>query len=830
MIRSTLRGVTVALLLVACLAAPAPGEEKLTVVHIGRIGKAATALVECDRGGGKAHGSAFCIHASGLFVTNRHVVAGSTAVRLVLDPALKTQRIVKAEVIRTDPETDLALLRAEGVEDLPVLALGDSGKVEELEEVVACGFPFGKSLRMAKDGYPAVSLEKVTVTSLRLEAGELHRIQVDVTLEPGNSGGALLNLRGKIVGVVVSGVRGAGGHFVIPSDRLAAFLAVPDLRLTAPALTRANQDRPASFEARVVSAIAPGHRLSVDLVLRAGNGPERRQEMKFDAGVYRLTAVPVPPVKRHLELTAQFETGTVTGLVADRDIAIGKQQMKLSACSRLQSRPHPVVTLTGGKTIEGAPTGLEKVDFLIGGQTVTLDLSRSAAVKIDAPGPVTAVDCTLIARQGVEEVGRSLTRLPIGGVALVEAADPSAGGLAPPELAGDKVVKKLPDLASDICVGGGGRYLVLHLPKLKKLAIFDVNAAAIVRYIPLTDDKIVYAAGLDKVVIGLTKKGVVERWDLRTGKKESSRTVPGAADIDRVLLGSASHGPVLVNSVFHDLRTLSPLPITTPKGHPAPWSPVSADGTVFGAWKPNQSPAESTSLVLGGDELKRYDAGGLGHIVPGPDGRAVFTAKGVWTNQLKASPDSPSEGYCLPAVEGNFYLTLTSAAKGKGGRLAVSLLGNELPLVKDAGIDHGIHFDGWDRNFFGPWKRVFLLPKANLVVVFPESNDRLELHRFDVDKALEKSGRDYLLVTTRPPLTAKRGAEFVYRVGVKSNKGGVKFEISSGPEGMTVSPKGEVEWKVPADAKAETVEVILGIRSGAAQEVFHTFALRLTDK
>ena len=171
MIRSTIRGATVGLLLVACLVASARAErlakadlvrhadeKKLTLVQIGRLGKAATALVECDLRGGKGHGSAFCIHPSGLFVTNEHVVAGSTAVRLVLDPSLKTQKVVKARVVRIDRENDLALLRAEGVEALPVLALGDGGGLEELEEVVACGFPFGRSLTVSKDDYPAVSI------------------------------------------------------------------------------------------------------------------------------------------------------------------------------------------------------------------------------------------------------------------------------------------------------------------------------------------------------------------------------------------------------------------------------------------------------------------------------------------------------------------------------------------------------------------------------------------------------------------------------------------------------------------------------------------------
>jgi hypothetical protein len=427
-------------------------------------------------------------------------------------------------------------------------------------------------------------------------------------------------------------------------------------------------------------------------------------------------------------------------------------------------------------------------------------------------------------------VGRSKTRLPIEGVTLVQPADLSGTGIVPARLGEEKLVKKLPDIAGDICVGGGGRYLVLHLPKLKKLAVFDVNEAAIVRYLPLTEDKVVFAAGLEKVVVGLTAKGALERWDLHSGEKELTRTAPDAADVNRVLLGSASRGPVLVNETFLDLQTLKPVPIKFTEGYPPPWSPVSADGTVFGAWKANQSPTESTSFVLQGTELKRYNEGGMGHIVPGPDGQFVYTAAGVRTNQLKGVGWAPAKpGYCLPAVEGSFFLALTPAEGGKGGRLTISLQGNDQPLVKDAGFDHGVHFDGWDRELFGPWKRVFFIPRAKVIVVFPDGNDRLELYPFDVEAALDRSGLDYLLITSRPPAQAKRGAEYTYQATAKSKKGGVKYQLSSGPEGMEVSPAGLVKWQVPAGFQGAEADVLITVRDASGQEVFHTFTVRVSD-
>jgi hypothetical protein len=157
------------------------------------------------------------------------------------------------------------------------------------------------------------------------------------------------------------------------------------------------------------------------------------------------------------------------------------------------------------------------------------------------------------------------------------------------------------------------------------------------------------------------------------------------------------------------------------------------------------------------------------------------------------------------------------------------MLGLDRPLVKDAGFEHGIHFDGWDRNFFGPWKRIYFIPRAKLVVVFPEGNDRLELYHVDVEEALDKSDLDYLLVTSRPSAIARRGTEYTYQVTVKSKKGQVKYQIGSGPEGLQVSPEGLVKWRVPADFKGEESPVILTLRDASGQEVFHTFTIRVTE-
>jgi hypothetical protein len=484
--------------------------------------------------------------------------------------------------------------------------------------------------------------------------------------------------------------------------------------------------------------------------------------------------------------------------------------------------------------VEGAPTALEKVEFLIGGQSVVVDLRQAASLQVLTLPPANSVECTLIARQDDAEVARLQTKLAIHSGDSSKSGEPSAAlskvVIQPPKLAEDKVIKVLPEVASNIQVGGGGRYLVLHLPKLNKLAIFDVNEAAIVRYIPLAEDKIVYTTGLEKVVIGLPKKGALEVWDLATGEKELTRPVPGGGDLTSLLMGFASRGPIITNSAVLDLATLKPLPVSASSGFPIGEWPVSADGSTVGAWQPNSHPPTSV-YSLAGDELTRYMGSEYKHVCPSPDGRYVYTGQGIYSNQLKdITILPPSPGYCLPATEGNYFVSLTSAqdAKTPGG-LSVYLLGIEQPLLKDPRFGHGIRFDGWDREAFGPWRRVFFIPRAKLIIVFPASNDRLILHRFDADEALDKSDIDYLLVTSSPPLVAKRGAEFTYQLTVKSKKGEVKYKVGSGPDGMEISPTGLVKWKVPSDAKNGQNEVILNVRDASGQEEFHTFKLRLTD-
>lgn len=137
-------------------------------------------------------GSGFIISDDGFIVTNNHVVQGASSVLV----RMNDRREFDAQVVGTDPRSDLALLRI-SAKNLPVLALAESEDLEVGEWVLAIGSPFGLDYSVT------AGIVSAKGRSLPTESNENYVpfIQTDVAINPGNSGGPLFNLEGQVVGV-----------------------------------------------------------------------------------------------------------------------------------------------------------------------------------------------------------------------------------------------------------------------------------------------------------------------------------------------------------------------------------------------------------------------------------------------------------------------------------------------------------------------------------------------------------------------------------------------------------------------------------------------------
>ncbi|CAM5494990.1 hypothetical protein SAVIM338S_03502 [Streptomyces avidinii] len=215
--------------------------------------------IDTSTASGQGTGSGIVITADGEIVTNNHVVDGAAKIQVTMSDGKK----YSAKIVGTDPDKDLALIKLEGAGGLKPAGLGDSDKLKVGDEVVAIGSPdrltgtvtsgivsaLNREVNVPKseqqqspqDGFPFSYGGKQFNGNTGSDTTSYKAIQTDASLNPGNSGGALVNMNGEIVGMpsaIYSPSSGSGSAgsvglgFAIPVNTIKADL--PSLRKGGP--------------------------------------------------------------------------------------------------------------------------------------------------------------------------------------------------------------------------------------------------------------------------------------------------------------------------------------------------------------------------------------------------------------------------------------------------------------------------------------------------------------------------------------------------------------------------------------------------------------------
>jgi S1-C subfamily serine protease len=180
------------------------------------------AVVRVDTRGGEGRrrrgglGSGVILSPDGLILTNSHVVSGAEAIGL----ADTEGRTTDAQLIGDDPDTDLALIRANAARDLPAARLGDSKRLKRGQLVAAIGNPLGFEWTVTAGVVSAIG------RSLRASTGRMMEdvVQTDAALNPGNSGGPLVASTGEVVGINTAVIPGAQGISFAVASNTASFV------------------------------------------------------------------------------------------------------------------------------------------------------------------------------------------------------------------------------------------------------------------------------------------------------------------------------------------------------------------------------------------------------------------------------------------------------------------------------------------------------------------------------------------------------------------------------------------------------------------------------
>ena len=361
-----------------------------------------------DRFFPRSVGSGVIISPDGYIVTNHHVVAGARSIQITLPD----KRVFDAELVGTDPTTDLAVLKVDERE-LPNVIVGDSDVVDVGEWVLAVGNPFRLRSTVTAGIVSAIGRD---VNIIEDGSGIEDFIQTDAAINPGNSGGALVNLRGELIGINTAIATESGSNegygFAVPSNlvtRVVAdiieygevqrgYLGVTVRPVSARRAQMAGLPRVTGVEIEDVAYGLAAHRAGLragDVVLSI-NGRDIDEPNQLQSAIARMKPGDTLEIaywrdedEHELDVTIQGTADPATGRW------LANQRGPEQEGQRSEAAPSPHEMLASIGVLAGPVTDAVERDFGIGSGVYVVDVaddSRAAAAGLRADVVIVSVN------------------------------------------------------------------------------------------------------------------------------------------------------------------------------------------------------------------------------------------------------------------------------------------------------------------------------------------------------------------------------------------------------------------------------------------------------
>ena len=318
-------------------------------------------------------GSGFVVDASGLIVTNNHVVEGAETIEV----HFQDSTILKAELVGRDPKTDIAVIRVKSDKPLPTVNFGDSDVLRVGEWVMAIGNPFGLG--------GSVSLGIVSARNRDINAGPYDDyIQTDAAINKGNSGGPLFNMNGDVVGINTAIFSPSGGSvgigFSVPANTAKGVVAQ---------LEKYGETRRGWFGVKIQSvtddiaeSMAMGKARGALIADVTKTGPAEKSGIEPGDVVIEFNGRPINEMKDLPKIVAETEVGSKVPVKVFRK---GKEIELMAEVGRLEDG-EKVVAQQDSSNVAPAPAVATVLGMTV--TSITDELRQKYSIEADIKGAV----------------------------------------------------------------------------------------------------------------------------------------------------------------------------------------------------------------------------------------------------------------------------------------------------------------------------------------------------------------------------------------------------------------------------------------------------------